>query len=411
MKKILFMVSSMNIGGVEKSLLSLLSEIPRNKYEITLLLLEKKGGFLDQIPSWVKVKEANWFNDIKPIIMQPPKQTIKGYIEKGNYLKLVSFFMCYMIDKYFDNRYLYYKNVFKDVPFNEEEYDVAIAYQGPTDAIDYYITHKVKADKKISWVHFDISRHYINNKLYKKLYTKFNKIYVVSKEANKKLNDIIPGSRYKSEVFFNIVSKDLINKMKNEDVNFDDNFSGINIVTVGRLSSEKGQDLAIEVMYRLKQDGYIAKWYFVGDGSSKQEYKSLINKYELENECALVGAISNPYPYIHKSDIYVQTSRHEGYCLTLAEARCLNKPIVTTDFIGAYEQIRDNENGYIVECSVDELYKKIKYLIDNKYTRDKFITNLSKDNLGTTNEIDKLMSYIEGVDIDESENKYHSTCI
>ena len=190
--------------------------------------------------------------------MRPPQKTIKGYIKKGNYLKVLSFLICYMIDKYFDNRYLYYKNVFKDVPLDENEYDVAIAYQGPTDTIDYYITHKVKADKKISWVHFDISRHYINNKLYNKLYTMFNKIYVVSKEANKKLNEIIPGSRYKSEVFFNIVSKDLINKMKNEDVNFDDNFSGINIVTVGRLSSEKGQDLAIEVMHRLKQDGYIA---------------------------------------------------------------------------------------------------------------------------------------------------------
>ncbi len=76
MKKILFMVSSMNIGGVEKSLLSLLSKIPKDKYEITLLLLEKKGGFLEQIPDWVKVEEASWFKEIKTIIMQSPQQTI-----------------------------------------------------------------------------------------------------------------------------------------------------------------------------------------------------------------------------------------------------------------------------------------------------------------------------------------------
>ena len=163
MKKILFMVSSMNIGGVEKSLLSLLSEMSKDKYDVTLLLLEKKGDFLEQIPDWVKVEEASWFKEIKPIIMQSPQQTIKNYIINRKYFKILSFIGCYIIDKCFDNRNLYYKNVFHSIPFNENEYDVAIAYQGPTDTIDYYIIHKIKAKKKISWVHFDISKHYIKN--------------------------------------------------------------------------------------------------------------------------------------------------------------------------------------------------------------------------------------------------------
>ncbi|MGL5749964.1 MAG: hypothetical protein ACRCXT_05520, partial [Paraclostridium sp.] len=136
MKKILFMVTSMNIGGVEKSILSLLSVIPKDKYEVTLLVLQKKGGFLEYVPSWVKVEEATWFEDIKPIIMQPPQQTIKNYIRYKQYLKVIQFIYVYMIDKYFDNRYIYYSQVFKDIPNNETEYDVAIAYQGPTDTID-----------------------------------------------------------------------------------------------------------------------------------------------------------------------------------------------------------------------------------------------------------------------------------
>ena len=78
-KKILFMVSSMNIGGVEKSLLSLFSVIPREKYDITILTLEKKGGFLDYIPSNIKVEEATWFKDIKPIIMESPQSTVRRY--------------------------------------------------------------------------------------------------------------------------------------------------------------------------------------------------------------------------------------------------------------------------------------------------------------------------------------------
>jgi len=386
----------MNIGGVEKSLLSLLSEMPKNTYDITLLLLEKKGAFLEQIPELVKVEEATWFKEIKPIIMQSPKQTIKNYIRNNKYFKVLSFIGCYIIDKCFDNRYLYYKNVFKSIPFNENEYDVAIAYQGPTDIIDYYITHKVRANKKISWVHFDISKHYINKKLYSKLYKKFNKIYAVSNEAKNKIDEIIPIAKNRTETLFNIVSSKIINNMKHENINFDENFEGINIATVGRLSHEKGQDLAIEVMYRLKQDGYLFKWYLVGDGVSRKKYEEMIHKYRLEKECILVGATVNPYPYIDKSDIYVQTSRHEGYCLTLTEARCLHKPIVSTNFLGAYEQITNNKDGYITGCNVDELYEKIKYLIDNKDIREKFIFNLSKERVVTIQEISKLTTYIDG---------------
>lgn len=411
MKTVLFMVSSVNIGGVEKSLISLLSEMPKDKYDITLLLLEKKGGFLAQIPSWVKVEEASWFKEVRPIIMQSPQKTIKDYIESNNYSKALYFIIHYMIDKYFDNRYLYYKNVFKDMPLNENEYDVAISYQGPTDIIDYYITHKVKAKKKISWVHFDISKHYINKKLYSKLYKKFDKIYAVSNEAKKQIGEVIPSVKDKTETFFNIISSKAINSMKDEKVSFDDNFKGVNIATVGRLSHEKGQDLAMEAMNKLKKDGYIFKWYLVGDGSSRKKYEEMIHKYRLENECILVGSISNPYPYMYKSDIYVQTSRHEGYCLTLAEARCLHKPIITTNFIGAYEQINDGENGYIVDCKVEDLYEKIKYLADSKDVREKFKVNLSKEKLDTIKEISKLTRYIDGGESDESKDKYNSTCI
>ena len=81
MKKILFMISSMNIGGVEKSLLSLLSAIPKDKYEITILTLDKKGGFLEYIPNNVKLIEAEWFKYIKQIIMDSPKNIIKMYIK------------------------------------------------------------------------------------------------------------------------------------------------------------------------------------------------------------------------------------------------------------------------------------------------------------------------------------------
>jgi glycosyltransferase involved in cell wall biosynthesis len=95
------------------------------------------------------------------------------------------------------------------------------------------------------------------------------------------------------------------------------------------------------------------------------------------------------------ADIYVQTSKHEGYCLTLAEAKCLHKPIVSTNFVGAFEQLINEYNGIIVECDVEELYKKIKDLINDPLKRNKLAQNLRKINIDSSTEIEKFFSYIE----------------
>ena len=393
-KKILFMVSSMNIGGVEKSLLSLLAVIPKEKYEITILTLDKKGGFLEYIPNNVKLIEAEWFKYIKPIIMDSPQNIIKRYIKNYEFLKIPSFIYSYFKSKKTNDRYIYYKHVLKSIPECKEKYDAAIAYAGPTEIIDAYISRKVKAEKKIAWVHFDISKHKINKKLYNNLYERFDKIFAVSNECKKKLDEIIPAVRNKSEVLLNIVSEDLINEMSESNIDFDDNYKGIKIITVGRLSKEKGQDLAIKTLAKLKKDRYDVKWYCIGEGNSRREFEQLIKEYNLENNFLLLGSTSNPYPYIKNADIYVQTSRHEGYCLTLAEAKALNKPIVTTDFIGAYEQIKNNENGIIVSCNENDLADAIRKLIDEKEICSKFSNKLREEKIDTTNEIKKLLDYI-----------------
>ena len=394
MKKILFMISSMNIGGVEKSLLSLLSAIPKDKYEITILTLDKKGGFLEYIPNNVKLIEAEWFKYIKPLIMDSPQNIIKRYIKNYEFLKIPSFIYSYFKSKKTNDRYIYYKHVLKSIPECKEKYDAAIAYAGPTEIIDAYISRKVKAEKKIAWVHFDISKHKINKKLYNNLYERFDKIFAVSNECKKKLDEIIPAVRNKSEVLLNIVSEDLINEMSESNIDFDDNYKGIKIITVGRLSKEKGQDLAIKTLAKLKKDRYDVKWYCIGEGNSRQEFEQLIKEYKLEENFLLLGATSNPYPYIKNADIYVQTSRHEGYCLTLAEAKALNKPIVTTDFIGAYEQIKNNENGIIVSCNENDLADAIRKLIDEKEICSKFSNKLREEKIDTTNEVNKLLDYI-----------------
>ena len=385
----------MDIGGVEKSLLSLLYEIPEGKYDVTLLLLNKKGLFLKHVPKWIKIEEVPWYKEINPIIMQSPQKTINDYYTQKKYMELLSFFSTYLISKYFNSRYFYYQQILKSVPINKMKYDVAIAFQGPTDIIDFYIANKVEATKKISWVHFDVSKHLINEKLYEKLYKKYQKIFVVSKEAKEKLSNKIPGVQQKAEIFHNIISKQSIKEMAQEKVEFDPTFKGIKIVTVGRLSKEKGQDIAIKVLSRLIKDGYNVKWYCIGDGLNRKAFQDLIEKLNVQNKFVLLGQKENPYPYIANSDIYVQPSRHEGFCLTLAEARCLHKPIVSTNFTGAKEQITDNYDGFIVNASEQELYEKVSYLINHPEKSLKFITNLKKEKINTTGESKKIIDFID----------------
>lgn len=365
---------------MEKSLLSLLSIIPIQQYEITLYLLEKKGGFLDYVPDGVKIAEAKWYKGIKSIVMQPPQHTARDYAHRRRYFKLFSFLWAYVVSQKTGNRFVFYKHVFKSVPYHDETYDLAVSYQGPTDLIDYYIANRVQAKEKISWVHFDVSKHHINVPLYSTLYRKYKRVMVVSEAAKQQLHRRIPGVAGKTQVFPNVVPYRFIQQMAKEAVPFDDHYDGLRIVTVGRLSPEKGQDVAIEVLYRLRQEGQEVKWYCIGEGKSRQDYEQRIERYGLNAHFMLLGAKTNPYPYMAKADVYVQTSRHEGFCLTLAEAKCLNKPIVTTNFIGAYEQIDHGRTGYIVQCDATELYGAIRYLLDRKSERTRLTENLRNDN-------------------------------
>ena len=116
----------------------------------------------------------------------------------------------------------------------------------------------------------------------------------------------------------------------------------------------------------------------------------MIKKNNLEEHFILLGTKNNPYPYIKQCDIYVQPSRHEGYCITLAEARAFNKPIITTDFVGAREQIENGHDGLITKFDETEIYNAIKKLISNNTLCDKFRNNLKRKEVNTISEINKL---------------------
>lgn len=397
MKKIIFVIESMNIGGTEKALLSMISEIPKDKYDITILLLENNGGFLEFIPNYIKVQHLKEYSDIEVDMRKSAKDLLKTEIENKKYFDGLKTLFYYGLSRVSKDYNIYFNNkIMKMVNMLDEEYDVAISYQGPPSHFSaYLVANKIRTKKRVQWVHSDVSKLNLDIKTTNNLYKKFDKIFVVSNEGKEKFEELFPTLKNKTEVFSNILSSKLAKKQAELKKGFDDNFDGMRILTVGRLSGEKGQGITIPILSKLRNDGYNVKWYCVGEGVLRADYEKLIKEYNLEDYYILLGNDANPYPYFKECDIYVQPSKFEGYCITLAEARMFNKPIVSTDFIGAREQISHNENGFIVPFNEKKLYNAIKSLIDNEELRRKFISNLKKQDVDTTNEIDKLYKFID----------------
>ena len=390
MTKILFMMINMNVGGMEKALLNMISEMDNKEYEVTILMLEKYGGFLEEIPSGVNIQYLEDYNNIKPMLNYPPKNVIRDLIKNNSYLRAFNLMIMHIITKLIDDRTLFYKYVFKDYKSIEDIYDIAVAYAGPTDYITYYVLNKINAKRKFQWIHFDITKVGFNRKFARNNYKRFDKIFIVSEEAKEKLINCIPELSNNMETFKNIVSKNNIFSKINNQHPYNDNFKGIRLITVGRLSEEKGQDILIPIVKRLNDDGYNIRWYCIGEGNLRKKCEELILKYEVGDKFILLGNINNPYNYINASDIYVQSSRHEGYCIALAEAKILNKPIVTTNFAGAKEQIINNKTGLISECNENDIYNNIKKLLDSEELRNRFKKNLKYDMDNYNNDLYKL---------------------
>ncbi|MGU8818089.1 glycosyltransferase [Clostridium perfringens] len=390
MKSILFMLINMNIGGTEKALINMLHELQKEKYKVTVLLLEKYGGFLNQIPDWVEVKYLDEYKNLKKYINEPPIKSVKELLIKKEYINAFNFFLSYCISKLKDDISYHYKYLLTDVSDLEEEYDIAVAYAGPMDFITYFIANKIRAKKRVQWIHFDISKIGFNKRFAEKMYSKFDKIFVVSEEGKNKLNRLIPSLSDKTEVFFNIISSTFIKNMAENEKGFNDNYNGIRILTVGRLSREKGQDITISVLEKLIKQGYEVRWYCIGEGNMKKELEDMVKNKNLQENYILLGSKRNPYPFMKECDIYVQSSRHEGYCITLAEARCFNNSIITTNFTGANEQIRNEKTGLIVNFNQDEMYKAIERIIKDRELRDYIGNNLGKELIDTSGEIEKF---------------------
>ena len=221
----------MNLGGTEKALLSLIKTLGKESASITLLLLEKGGVLETQILDFVNVKYLEDFDKMKPIIENPPLQTLIALIASFKLFSAFTFLLTYCKIKISGNWYHNYKAALVTTP-NFGSYDIAVAFAGPSDFISYFVINKVTAKKKIQWIHFDIEKVITNYNFGRKYYQFFDQIICVSEGAKKIFLKNFPQFENRTYVFYNIVIPAEIKKMAVEGDSFIDKYNGISgIVT------------------------------------------------------------------------------------------------------------------------------------------------------------------------------------
>lgn len=367
-KKIVFVLTAMNIGGTEKALLNLVDTMSPEKYSVTFLLLHKTGGFLSEVPEWVEIQEIKDYSKIEYETVTPPIQLVIRYLKEFRLSRAFGIAWRHLIFRLTKDRSDYYRYVLQGCS-RKEEYDTAIAFEGPADFITTYVLNCISAKEKIQWIHFDVSKYLFHLRTAKRLYPQYDKICVVSDEARQALLHMVPEIAEKTKTVRNIVSEKRCKELAEIGTGFQDDFNGIRILTVGRLSEEKGQDIIPEIAKILKENKIDFRWYIIGDGELRKYIEDKNINYQLTREVQLMGAVTNPYTFFKDADLYVQTSLHEGFCITLAEAKVFDLPIVATECLGAHEQLDEYEKSRVVSRNIEKITKEIVNLAEKEWER------------------------------------------
>lgn len=369
-KQILFVIDSLNCGGAERSLVSLLPLLDYDKMEVDLLIVGRGGLFEQYLPQSVFVINMPQSNGSRKLLLPLCRLRLAFWIR---------FDHMFGLRRHGAERYwVAMNNVIAPL---KKHYDVAVAYhQGfPT----YYVATKVDAERKCAWVNTDLRKAGYAEFFNRLFYDKFDNIVAVSEAQCKMLAQTQYAEISKLYVVKDILNPNIIRQMAIMG-GFEDDLpiNTLRIVTVGRMTVPKNYVLAVETAKKLKDIGLKFRWYFVGDGYERETVERLLADYGLEEYVLLLGMQPNPYPYMDGCDVYVQTSCFEGFCLTLREARILKKPVVSTNFSVAYDdQARDGENCLIAEMTAESVAEKIMSLAKNNALREKLIaaTRLEED--------------------------------
>ena len=380
-KKLLFAYDYMMTGGTSTALLSLLQALDKDKYEIDLILYKNGGELFSEIPGYINVLDEA-YKDSK---ISDKKRKMFVSLFNGQLIKAFYY--------YFKNRKNKSKNLFMTLWQATEiahatisrkldkEYDAVIGFIESWGA-HYAVSNRVKAKKRIIWIHPDIDKSYMIAEVDKRMYKRADSIVTVSNECRDNLAKHFPKYNEKIVCIENILNVDKIRKSANEEVGFFVDNSKINIVTVCRLTySDKGLDRVLSAIAKLKQENILSNnfvWHIVGNGADKVLMEKFIAEHELEPYINLIGKKLNPFPFEKNMDMFLLPSRYEGKPMAVTEAQVLGIPCAVTNYAAAAEQINNVVDGIIMENSEQGIYEFLKNLILGEYDINKLKENTLK---------------------------------
>ncbi len=385
MKKLLFVCYGLGIGGIEKCLVNLVNALPEEKFDVDILLMNPEYAMKNHIRR--KVRYLDSFRYV-----MNTTDTFAEIKKRGGVIKNLGRFISYCLFRLrVKSGSGYVWKSFKSLP---DEYDIAVAYS-QNDYSPYYVIDKVSAGRKVMWYHNGAYEKtgaaYEGDKQY---YEKFSYVVAVSDDCANVLNSKFEFNNNQLVVLRNICDVESILNKSEEFKPESYKGEAVHISTVGRLTKEKGCDIAIKTCKLLIDKGYNVIWHWVGDGNQKDNAYKLICDYNLNGAFVLEGNQDNPYPYIKCSDIYVQPSYYEAYSTTITEAKVLKKPIVTTDVGGMRDQLTDNYNGIITEVNPKDISDAVIRLIDDGQFRNDIIANLGESEIANNAALDQYYSTV-----------------
>ncbi len=337
MKKILFAAYSLDVGGIETALVTLLNYLAEKDYDITLVLEKKQGIFLNDINSKIKIIEY-----------KPSYNKIKILAKMRNALNRISFSFRY-----------------------KDKFDFSCSYATYSLACSFIA--RTASKNNALWVHNNYLKFFNDNEeeytnFFSKLNVKlFKKIIFVSEESKLDFDKRFNNLKNKSEVCNNLIDYKKVIQKANETIEYDKKSEEIIFVNIGR-HDEKQKKLSrlIEASEKLNKEGYNFKVWLVGSGEDNGLYKKMVTDKNLQEKVIFIGSKKNPYPYYKMGDCVILTSDFEGYPVAYIEALTLNKTIITTDVSDSKKDI-DGKYGYVCAKDINDIYDKMKLFIEKGY--------------------------------------------
>lgn len=386
-KKVAVLLPWLKMGGTNKIALHFMKELAEY-CDVTLILSQHSGELLDQLP-----------DNIHLVIdqMRDFKSFLKDDLKHFRFGLLIQDFLYYArikmkrdsVDNY---RYIVRRNDF----ICDTEFDCAISYHGQSPERLLNLLLRTHAAKKVAWIHGEFNNSTQHYRRMERYYRQLDQMFFVSNPTMESCLTKMSLDQSKCQVYYNPIDKREI--LEKAEFPCDPALEAgyINLLTVGRVSSEKGQDMIPAVTRNLLDTGHKVRWYIVGDGDTRPVVEENIRKYDVDNHVILLGTRTNPYCYMKACDIYVQPSYTEGYSTTICEAGMLGKAIVGTKPSGGIrDQITDGEDGLIVDAAVEGLTEGIRMLIENECLRKKFEQDIQKKSFEGKGEIRKFLRFLE----------------